>query len=175
MLRDKKKVVFILVIALVIIGLMIIINFLQESNIPSVKEKYINFTNNSISKIYLIDSSAKYGIYKNNIIDTRTTNATFTDYIVNRGDNCVIINGSIRNDYNKKYFPSLVAQLYNTTGEKVGIIVMPATNYIWYKQYDQVWIDANDTTNFSIYIKYDKKDIKSYDVILLNLQDHPAP
>jgi len=91
----------------------------EQSPIPSPKGgEYLYFRGGEKTKVFLIESNMRYGTYDGNIF--------WPEYSVKKGDPCVIINGRIRNDYDKGYFISLTADICNIQGEKVGTVVCPS-------------------------------------------------
>ncbi len=171
MLSNRIIVIGILTIVLALAIGLILFNNLQQNttpSIPSVSGIYLNLYNGTQSHIYLVDSDARYGTYSTDVIDMASINNTL---IVKKGDPCVIINGTVRNDDNDVYFLLIRAQLYNSSDEKVGQIIMPTYYYIPQKQYDTLFPSKN-VSAFSVTIKYDKKDIKKYD-ILLSISKYP--
>ena len=66
-----------------------------------------------------------------------------------------------------------LVQLYNASGEKVGRV----TNiYTPWKSFEQVYIKSNASTTFEVYVKYDMRDVKSYNISLdAKLLDNPLP
>lgn len=92
---------------------------------------------------------------------------------VKKGDPCVIINATIRSNYEKDYFMIAFVQLYNTSGEKVGQVTKIGSPW---KSFEQVYIKSNVSTTFEVYVKYDKKDVESYEISLdAKLLDKPLP
>jgi len=126
--------------------------------------KYLSFPNGSLSKMFLINSTARYGTYEEDILHPLIT--------IKKGDPCVIINATVRSDYGKDYFMIVLAQLYNASGEKVGQV----TGNVPWEQFVEKYIRSNDTRTFDIYVKYDKKDVASYNISLdYKLLDEPLP
>ncbi len=162
----------VLVIVAFAILVILLLNYSQQSTIQSESGKYLSFLNGSSSKIFLIDSHARYDVYDINMTDPRAfTDPRYTH--IKKGDACVIINASIRNDYDRDYWLVVVARLYNTNGDEVGNVTQ--FNAAW-KQFEQVHARSNETTTFDIYVRYDKKDVERYDLFLdFKLLDMPMP
>jgi hypothetical protein len=114
--------------------------------------------NNETSKIYLINSTANYGVYSYD-----TSNFPGGVIEAHAGDPCVMINGALRNEYNRSYYIDLSAQLYDANGKPVGYVLTdpPAHNL------GQVYAESNSTANFSFKVKYDKKDVSRYEISAL--------
>lgn len=111
--------------------------------------------NNETSKIYLINSTAIYGIYSYD-----TSNFPGGVIEAHAGDPCVIINGTLRNEYNRSYFIDLSAQLYDANGNPVGYVLTDAPAH----NLGQVYAESNSTVNFSFKVKYNKKDVSRYEI-----------
>ena len=128
----------------------------EQSPIPSPKGgEYLYFRGGEKTKVFLIESNMRYGTYDGNIF--------WPEYSVKKGDPCVIINGRIRNDYDKGYFISLTADICNIQGEKVGTVVCPSGPKPFV---EVVYAKSNSTAPFEIHIKYDKRDIIGYDIFV---------
>jgi hypothetical protein len=139
----------------------------QQNSIHPVFGKYLSFQNGSTSKIYLVNSSARYDTFEKNMIDHITNNS------VKKGDPCVIVTATIRSEYDKTNWLVTKVQLYNNSGNEVGIVTM--LDAPW-KPFETVRVESNITRSFDIYIKYDKKDIERYDIFLdYKLLDGPLP
>ena len=130
----------------------------EQSPIPSPKGgEYLYFRGGEKTKVFLINSNMKYGTYDEDIFWPPWPN-----YSAKKGDPCVIINGTIRNEYDKDYFICLTADIYNTKGEKVGTVITYATKPV----FTVVHAKSNGISPFEIHIKYDKKDIIGYDIFV---------
>ena len=82
---------------------------------------------------------------------------------VNAGDPCVIINGTIRNDYDKYYFFAITADVYNSKGETIGPIL---TSHASKPGFTVTYAHRGAKAFFEIQIKYDAKDIVNYTLFL---------
>jgi hypothetical protein len=115
----------------------------------------IYFTmDNGTSKIYLINSTANYGTY------SRDEGLMPGSVEVHAGDPCVIIKGTLRNDYNISSYIDLSAQLYNANGEPVGRVLTDVPTH----NAGQVYAESNSTVDFSFTVQYDKKDVSRYEL-----------
>ena len=118
--------------------------------------EHLNYREGEETKVFLIDSYARYGAYYKDIYLPSSS--------AKRGDPCVIINGTIRNDYDKDYFIPLSADLFNSRGEEVGTVIsynapLPGFTVVYAK--------SGCTTLFEIYVKYDgENDIVHYDIFV---------
>jgi hypothetical protein len=109
---------------------------------------------NETSKIYLINSTASYGTY------SQDEGLIPGSVEVHAGSPCVLINGILRNDYNRSYYIDLSAQLYDANGKPVGRVLTDVpTHYA-----GQVYAESNSTVNFSFTVQYDKKDVSRYEM-----------
>mgnify|MGYP000132523797 CR=1 FL=1 len=130
----------------------------EQSPIPSPKGgEYLYFRGGEKTKVFLIDSNMRYGTYDEDIFLP-----PWPEYSAKKGDPCVIINGTIRNEYDKDYFICLTADIYNVKGEKVGTVITNATKPF----FTVVYSKSNGISPFEIHIKYDKKDIIGYDIFV---------
>jgi len=121
---------------------------------PYVGGKYFPMDNGT-SKIYLINSTANYGVYSYDM-----SLAPGGNIEAHAGDPCVIINGTLRNDYDEPYWIDLSAQLYDANGKPVGKVLTDIpTHYA-----GQVYAESNSTVIFSFTVNYDKKDVSHYEL-----------
>ncbi len=117
------------------------------------------------SKILLIDSHLEYGKLKAN----QTTGPPVCPVSAKQGDPCVIIYGTIKNEYNKDYYVCIFADIYNSKGEEVGQIVDPPICAFTCSH-----LKANETGDFSLHVKYDRKDVTHYELYAF-ICDTPPP
>jgi hypothetical protein len=154
---DKKIIVGGLVITIVALG--IVLFYFTQQNSQSIKGGvYLNFSNGTVSQVYLVNSTLRYGVYERDYLSTPVRNIT-----VFKGDPCVIITGTIRNEYDKNYYIWMSAQLYNESDEKVGVVTRLSSPW---QRFSVIHVENASMGTFEIYVKYDKKDVKSYDVFL---------
>jgi hypothetical protein len=154
-------------IALTSIIIFLILILLIATQLPStipVKQprngEYLHYPTNyqegRETKVLLVDSQLHYGAYNESF--TRSGSDS-----INKGDPCVIINGTIRNDYDEDYYFCLTADVYNSKGEKIGPILTissPVAGFTVAK------VNNGTVGFFEIQIKYDRKDIVSYDLFV---------
>jgi hypothetical protein len=127
----------------------------ENENIPPYPGGKYFTMDNGTSKIYLINSTANYGTYSQDMSLEPGGNPE-----ARAGDRCVIINGALRNDYNRSYWIDLSAQLYDANGKPVGKVLTDVpTHYA-----GQVYAESNSTVNFSFTVQYDKKDVSRYEL-----------
>lgn len=157
-----------------------------ESQLPSAQSSHeINFTpkpgeylhsrgKNTIhdcvsgdreSEILLIDSHLEYG----KLMANQTAGPPICPITAKEGDPCVIIRGTIKNEYDRDYFICISADVFNSKGEKVGQIVDPPIC-----AFSCAYLEANETGDFSLHVKYDREDIASYDLYAF-ICDVPPP
>jgi hypothetical protein len=111
------------------------------------------------TKVFLVDSQLHYGVYNESFTRSGATGS----YSINKGDSCVIINGTIRNDYNEDYYFGITADVYNSKGEKIGPILTinsPQPGFTLEK------VNSDAEGVFEIQVRYDEKDIASYDLFI---------
>lgn len=131
------------------------INKEPETTPAASPQRYLRLRGGGETKVLLIDSNMRYGNYSEDIWWP-----PWPEYSAKKGDPCVMIYGTIRNDYYKDYFISLTADIYNVNREKVGTVVCPGTKPV----FTVVFAKNGGTAPFEIYIKYDKRDIIRYDI-----------
>ena len=127
----------------------------------------INYQGGAESKAYLIASQLYYGVYNESFSRSGATG----DYSVNEGDPCIIINGTLRNDYPKDYYFAITANVYNVAGEKIEPIL---TTNSPQPGFSVVQINKGSVGFFELQLKYNSKDISNYD-LLLALEPSEAP
>lgn len=153
-----KTIVFLVIATILLIGLGVAIVY-QEQNKPTMDNTtYLPFYNETPTKIALLNSSMSYAK------SDKTEKDIFGDTIVNEGDQYILINGTIRNDYDKDYFIWLYGSIYNESGERIGYT---RHNKFWGK-YNAPYIHLNksSTTSFEMRIIYNKTDVSSYVIYL---------
>lgn len=134
----------------------------EQSPIPSPKGgEYLYFRGGEKTKVFLIDSNMRYGTYDRDIIWP-----PWPEYSAKKGDPCVIINGTIRNEYDEDYYIGITVDIYDTKGEKVGTVILPYEASLPLQPFTTVRAKSNGISPFEIHIKYDKRDIVGYDVFV---------
>jgi hypothetical protein len=117
---------------------------------------------------YLINSQLYYGNYNQSFTRSGATGA----YSINNGDACVVINGTIRNDYSKDYYFTITADVYNSTNQKIGPVFTADSPQ---PGFTVIKVSSDSTGTFEIQIRYDGKDITSYDLLLAFEPTETAP
>jgi len=107
------------------------------------------------TKVLLVDSHLSYGVYEQDVY--------IPHYSVKEGDLCVIINGTVRNDYDKEYHIAITADVYNSKGEKVGYIIGPHAPI---GGFTSTRVESDCTNSFVMHVRYDGKDIVRYDLFV---------
>ncbi|MFO7966582.1 MAG: hypothetical protein R6U44_03180 [Archaeoglobaceae archaeon] len=105
------------------------------------------------SKLILVDSHAELGVVRAN----QTTGPPVCPIKAEVGDTCVVIKGTIRNEYDRGYTVGVYGDVFNSTGAEVGHIIDPPVC-----RFTTTYAEANGTGNFSLHVKYDKQDISHY-------------
>jgi len=80
---------------------------------------------------------------------------------VKKGDKCVIISGTIRNDYDRDYYIPLSAVLYNSEVEKVGIVVQPERH----DHFTVVYLEGGKVGTFKLYV-FCNDSVVDYEVFI---------
>lgn len=99
---------------------------------------YLTFLNNT--EVYLVNSTLNY---------------------VN---NSIVINNTVRNDYDTEYYFAVTANLYTSAGEK-----LEGTKYITDPPgygFTVVHVPSHSIENFTIHFNYSKQDIQNYELFL---------
>lgn len=69
---------------------------------------YLHYQNESKTNVFLVDSQLSYGVYEQSF--TRISGQRFSTHT---GDLCIIINGTIQNEYHQDYYFCLDAKVLN--------------------------------------------------------------
>ena len=129
------------------------------------------------TKIFLLDASSTYGFYNESF-------STLYSGDINKGDACVIVTLTIRNDYAEEkpsgYFISFTASLYNKEGKAVGWIMTPPPLLgSLFGGIAEFNLQSGEKETINIFLAYNKtidlKDIDHYDLFVFNIQDAPTP
>ena len=111
------------------------------------------------TKAYLVDSQLYYGVYNQSFTRTGATG----HYSVSEGDPCIIINGTIRNDYDKDYYFAITANVHNFAGDKIEPVLTVNSPH---PGFTLTHFDKGSVGFFELQIKYDEKDIANYDLYI---------
>jgi hypothetical protein len=117
---------------------------------------YLEFRDGTESRFLLVDSNLEYGAFEKEVPFPG-------DFKVNKGDEAVIISGTIRNDYEEDYFVAVTADIYNKKGEKVGMVLSPNAPL---PGFAVTFVAKASTSPYEIWIKYDLQDVKSYRIFI---------
>ncbi len=132
-------------------------------------------------KIYLVSASPRYGYHPG--IEGVTT----TRPLVHKGDPCFIINVTVRNDYNTEQPPptqgawetgravfALTARIYDKNGQQIE--ARDVTNpYLPPLNVPQHSLKYGESESFEIYLATSRRDIGSFDIVMLALGTVPIP
>ena len=109
------------------------------------------------TRIYLVDSNISYGTFKDSyglyLLDK---------YFYVKGDPCVVVRGTIRNDRADDCWIGITARVYDRGGQSVGTVITKSAKP-WFQS---VFVESNGTISFEIPVKYGKKDITRYEFAL---------
>jgi len=161
---SKKLIILVLTAVLVVSAFFIAAQLLSTT--PENGE-YLHYRANNQggaeTKAFLLNSQLSYGVYEETI--TRPDNCTEGSMwcTANAGDPCVIINGTIRNYYDKDYFFAITADAYNSEGETIGPILTESAPM---PGFTVTYANSGAEAFFEIQIKYDAKDIVNYTLFL---------
>lgn len=171
------KIGILLVIAIVVAATALIAFFANFISSPApIGAHYLTYYPSHLTyggnetKVLLLDSNIRYGVYDHDF------RLLLCDQEVKKGDPCVIVNVTIRNDYSEEwpsgYFISLTAYLYDNEGKTVGRVMT-------YGQLHSGMVEVNlktgQTLTFDIYAYYDKQDVGRRELYVVNILDTPTP
>ncbi|MEM3703472.1 MAG: hypothetical protein QXX79_03505, partial [Candidatus Bathyarchaeia archaeon] len=125
------------------------------------------------TKIFLLDASSKFGFYNESFC------ARYAG-CVNKGDPCLIVALTIRNDYTEEkprgYFISFTAGLYDKEGKLVGWIMNPGEFFGGIAEFN---LQSGEKATINLFLAYNKtidaREIDHYDLFIFNIQDLPTP
>lgn len=170
-------------IVVVLVGAVMALNLFHLFSSSSATGRYLTYYPEHLmyggneTKIFLLDSSSRYGSYSESF-------HTMYSGEVNKGDPCVIVSLTIRNDYTEYkpsgYFVSLTAGLYDKDGKVIGGIIQPPSLLgSMIGGFAEFNLQNGETATVNIFFTYDKtvdtKNIDHYDIYVMNIQDAPTP
>ena len=162
---NKRLTLAVIAIVVVMIVLLSLSHFLQPP-VPTPQpkgEEYLHFVTSYQdgveTKAYLVDSMLFYGVYNESFSRSGATGS----YSIKQGDACVIINGTIKNEYDSDYYFGITADVYNSAGETIGPILTADSPQ---PGFTVASVDKGAIGYFEIQIKYDAKDITSYELFV---------
>ncbi len=133
------------------------------------------------SKIYLVSATPRYGHHPG------VSGVTTTTPLVHEGDPCFIINVTVRNDYTAEEPPPtggawetgravfiVTAKIYDRNGQQIEAkdVTNPYMMPIHVPQYE---LQYGETESFDIYLATSRRDIGSFDIVMLALGTVPIP
>ncbi|OPY26891.1 MAG: hypothetical protein A4E28_02268 [Methanocella sp. PtaU1.Bin125] len=157
MLKKLLAIVFVIILIGIIYIYQTQLNNIKSNNIQNItfqKEEYLSKVGGNISKIYLVNSCLSYGVFENDLVSPYGIS-------IKKGEPCVIINGTIRNDYKENYFVGLSVDFVNQTGSYHGIMVSQ-----WPGSFITLLSKSNETSPFEMRLKYGNKDVKDYKIYI---------
>jgi hypothetical protein len=138
----------------------------QPSTYPTPSPKggeYLHFLNDSQeggeTRVFLIDSRLYYGVYN----ESFTRSGAAGVYSVSKGDPCVFINGTVRNEYDRDYYFCVTTEAHNSTGAKIGPILTVNSPQPGFTAAE---VNSNSTGAFAIQIRYAGEDVVDYELFL---------
>lgn len=130
--------------------------------------EYLLFRDGSQSSIFLIQSEFSYGVF-NQDFPYQLPGKIYPQ----KGDPAVIIQGTLRNDYQEDSWFGLSADVYNSDGQKVGNVV---SSFLPMETCVVLFAPRGSVTPFEIYVNYDGTDITKYQLFLcIGPVDQPPP
>lgn len=161
---NNKLILFLIVAVVVSISGFIISQILFTSNqINQQNGEYLHYRKDyhdgKETKVFLIDSNQYYGVHEQSF--NRSGVRGF--YSIKKGESCVIINGTIKNDYNKDFYFSITADVYNSKEEKIEPILTINSPR---PSFTVAYAKSGSRGFFEIRIKYDEKDIIRYELFI---------
>ncbi len=158
-----KRIVIVLVLSLILVTLIAALGCGGEkgSTTPTPTPTYIPLRLRrdvvEESRIFLVDSELRYGVYDRDIHFALGKR-------VFAGDDAVIISGTIRNDYEEDYyFVAISATLYNSEGDEVGAVFSPSSPLAGMAV---ARVPRGSVSPFEIWVKYDRQDVTDYELFL---------
>ena len=109
------------------------------------------------TQIYLVDSNLSYGTFKDSYVSYM-----LDKYFYVKGDPCVVVRGTIRNDGADDSWISITTRVYDKSGQSVGTVITKSTKP-WFQS---VFVESSGTASFEIPVKYGKNDITRYEFAL---------
>jgi len=178
--KTKNRLILLTIALIAIVMVATVLAFyLLHSSLPlsSVAGRYLTYYGGNETKMFQVDASSKYGIYNESF---HTLYAGDT----NKGDPCVIVTLTVRNDYAEEkpsgYFISLTANLYNKEGKVVGWIMTPPPLLgSLFGGIAEFNLESGEKETIDIFLAYNKtidtKDLDHYGLYVFNIQDAPTP
>ncbi len=136
---------------------------------PSVRGpqgQYLSLPDGSKSSIFLVESKLEYGSYDQDVHHLKKDSPK-------KGDPAVIIQGSVRSDYQEDFYIGLSADIYDSEGQKLGIVVSP---FAPIEGFAVLFIRSGNITPFRLHVPYEGTDVASYHIFLgVSPSDFPPP
>jgi len=183
-IKNRLPLLIIILIAVVVMGTVLVF-YLSHTSLPRspVAGRYLTYYPEHLTyggnetKIFLLDATSKFGFYNESF-------STLFSGDVNKGDPCIIVTLTIRNDYTEEkpngYFISFTASLYSKEGEVVGWIMTPPPLLgSLFGGIAEFNLQSGEKETINIFLAYnrtiDTRDIDHYDLFIFNIQDAPTP
>jgi hypothetical protein len=139
----------------------------NEQQATGPEQHYLSVKGGDRSSIFLIESELSFGIYDRDI-----RNPFADESYPKKGDPAVIIQGTVRSDYEEDLYISLSANLYAYEGQQVGRVAVPSSAKPWFAV---LLVRGGEIEQFSVYIDYDGTDIAHYEMFLYGSPAKWAP
>ena len=122
----------------------------------------------SKSSIFLVESELEYGSYEQDVHAY-----TYEKDAPKKGDPAVIIQGSVRSDYQEDFYIGLSADIYDSEGQKLGRVVSP---FAPIEGFTVLFVRSGNTNPFRLHVPYEGTDVASYHIFLgVAPMDFPPP
>ena len=131
------------------------------------EQHYLLVQGGNSSNIFLIESQLSFGTYDRDI-----SNPFADKSYPKKGDPAVIIQGTLRSDYEEDLVIALSANLYDFEGQQVGRVAVPSSAKPWFVV---LGVPEGSIEPFRVYIDYDGTDIARYELFLYGSPAKWAP
>ena len=122
------------------------------------KGEYISFKSGEKKKVVLVNSNFSYGLLPPDINRGACPIEIKEHQDFKPGDACVIINGTVKNEYDEGKYICLSGQIYNKKERSMGHMVKCP--------FVTIFVNGSETGFFEMYIKHDKQNIVRYDIFM---------
>jgi hypothetical protein len=128
--------------------------------------QYLSLPDGSKSSIFLVESELEYGSYEQDVYHLKKD-------APKKGDPAAIIRGTVRSDYQEDFYIGLSADVYDSEGQKLGVVVSPSAPL---EGFAVLFVHSGNITPFRLHVPYEGTDVASYHVFLgVAPSDFPPP
>lgn len=162
----KLSIAFLLITIVFVATVLAVYFTMQSNNVPAADAKLDNAGYLAGSRLFLVSASASYGMHN--------------------GQECFIINATIRNDYTAKQPPpmdnspspsdgtawfGLTAALYDKNGQVNAANIDPGVPL----GVPEVGLDSGETATFVINMATSSRIVSNYSIVLVDIAGYPIP